>query len=100
MEFVLTLKEGLSRLPEPPDPGVLKMLASALLIPLEYETLGRILCPGCAGHDWESVVRASIPRHQSLEWRRSGPGGDRHTCECKRCGHAMEVTFWFSDEGA
>src|SRR5712692_5346777 len=43
-----TLKEGLSRLPEPPDPDVLKMLASALLMPLEYETLGRILCPGCA----------------------------------------------------
>ena len=96
MEFVLTLAEGLARVKEQPSPEHLRMLASAFLIPLEYETLNRILCPQCSGHTWETSVRESLAKRVELEWPYHSPGGDRHHSQCKRCGQQIVVTFWFA----
>jgi hypothetical protein len=95
--FVLTLTEGLQRQRTPPPPEHVRMVASAFLIPLEYETLSRILCPRCANHDWESAERESLAPHGKLRWSYPTPGGDRHTYHCKGCGYSISVTFYFSE---
>lgn len=96
MEFVLSLKEGLARMPVQPAPENLKIMASACLVPLEYETLNRIPCPRCAKHDWQLTMQAALAGRKDLDWPYSGPGGDRLYCQCKGCGHSIEATFWFT----
>jgi hypothetical protein len=49
MEFVLTLGEAFKGMTEQPTPEDLKFVASLYLIPLEYQTLNRIIGPQCAG---------------------------------------------------
>lgn len=96
MEFVLTLEEGLARARTQPAPEQLSMMASALLVPLEYETLNRILCPGCAGHDWRLTMQGALRDREQFDWPYFGPAGDELHCECERCGHSITVTFWFT----
>jgi hypothetical protein len=95
-EFVLTLSEGLGRLAPSPSPEGLGVVASTVMIPLEYETLNRILCPKCAAHEWESHIRRSIVGHEKLRWPYPTPGGDRHNCVCKACGFSITATFYFT----
>lgn len=96
MEFVLTIGEGMGRLDTTPSARQVAQNASLLLIPLEYETLNRILCPGCSGHAWQTTMRMSLTPREDLDWPFTCPGGDLHHCECKTCGHSIEVTFWFT----
>lgn len=102
MDFVLTLREGLRRHNERAKPEEQLKLeqvqsgASGFVVPLEYETLGRILCPNCLGHEWDTLICESLARHAQMDWPYLGPGGDRHHCECKKCRHAITVTFWFT----
>ena len=97
MEFVLSLAEALRRLEKQPTPDHLDLGgASLFLIPLEYETLGRILCPQCGTHEWDTLIHASLPRRADMDWPYVGPGGDRHQRQCKKCEHNITVTFWFT----
>jgi hypothetical protein len=66
-----------------------------LLVPLEYETLKKVLCPKCRGHSWDSVTHASLPPRGNLNWSYS-IGGDYHECKCKGCAQVLAVAFWFS----
>lgn len=63
MEFLLTLAEAVSGLTEQPTADDLEFGASSFLIPLEYQTLRRILCPRCRGHAWETVMREALLPH-------------------------------------
>jgi hypothetical protein len=98
MDFVLTLAEGLKRLEQPVSPDALKYLASSIIVPLEYETLNRIQCPQCSKHTWERLVQFAVPAKPNMDWPFLGPGGDRLDCQCKNCGHAITVNFWFTRE--
>ena len=98
MEFVLTLKEALDRQTEKPDPEQLQMLASIFIVPLEYETLSRIMCPGCGAHEWDKGIQAALAPNEKMNWPYPTPAGDRLNCTCKTCGHPLTVTFWFSEE--
>jgi len=97
MKFILTLEEALARQSEKPDSDQLPMLASDLMVPLEYETLSRIMCPSCGEYDWEVGMQAALTPNDKLNWPYPTPAGDRLSCECKMCGHALTVTFWFSE---
>ncbi len=97
--FVLTLGEALSRLSESPTEEQLQLMASLPLVPLEYETLNRILCPHCAGHRWNRVTQEALHGGDTpgkLDWPYFSPPGDRLTCSCADCGHTIRATFWFT----
>jgi hypothetical protein len=96
MEFVLSLADALKGLQDPPDPSALRMMASSLLVPSEYQTLRRIVCPECKKHEWETEVRESLVGNRVFDWPFMCPAGDRHHCRCKSCGHSITVTFWFT----
>jgi len=98
MEFVLALKDGLARESARPSADQLKYMASGFLIPLEYEALDHIVCPVCAKQEWDPITQSALTRRADLDWPYSCPGGDRHECRCKSCGHSMTVTFWFTDD--
>ena len=97
MEFVLSLKDGLARELARPTREQLDLMASGLLIPLEYEALDRIVCPICTERDWDLLKQWALERRVDLEWPYSCPGGDAHECRCNSCGHSMTVTFWFTN---
>lgn len=97
MELVLSLREALSRLTEPPEPSVLRVFASALLVPLEHQKLQTIACPACGASDWEKVMQEALAPRQDINWPYSCPGGDRLHCRCGSCGHYLTVTFWFTE---
>lgn len=82
MERVLSLREVLSRLTDPPDPSVLRFFASALLIPLEQQALQTITCPACGISDWQNVMQEALAPRQDLNWPYPCPGGDRLHCRC------------------
>jgi len=96
LEFVLTLREALARLDEPPGEEALQLAGSTFLVPLEYETLGRIQCPACGGHEWGVTTQAALGKRGGLEWHHL-IGGDRLSRGCRRCGQRLIVTFWFSE---
>jgi hypothetical protein len=56
VEFVLSLQEALARMPEVRRPSAdrLEMYASTFLIPLEYEKLNSLNCPGCGSQSWDT----------------------------------------------
>lgn len=97
MGFVLSLREALSQLADPPEPEQLRMGASIFLIPLEYEKLQTITCPACGASDWEKVIQQALPSRQELDWPYASPAGDRLRCRCVPCGHYLTVTFWFTE---
>jgi len=96
MEFVLSLADALKSLEEAPDSQALRMMAGSLLVPSEYQTLRRIVCPECKKNEWATEARESLARNQVFDWPFSCPAGDRHHCRCKGCGHRITVTFWFT----
>jgi hypothetical protein len=101
MEFVLSLREALGReelrsLTDGPAKAMVESNPALLLVPLEYETLQRVLCPKCGGRSWDSVIHASLTPRADLNWSHS-IGGDYHECKCKACGYVLTVTFWFAN---
>jgi hypothetical protein len=95
VQVVLKLKDALARLSKQPLPEQLERMASSLLIPLEYDTLS-IACPQCGDHVWEQTQQSALRPRNDLEWPYNTPGGDEHQCRCRRCGHLMTITFWFT----
>ena len=68
MEFLLSLREALSQLDEPPQPYAVEMFPSVFLIPLEQEALKRIICSRCGACAWEKVRQAALPRRPDISW--------------------------------
>jgi hypothetical protein len=94
-EFVLALSEALARQTDPPSGSALELMATALLVPLEYEMLNRILCQSCAANEWDTLVRRQVAGRQEIHWPYA-PAGDEHHCVCRKCGYEITVLFWFS----
>jgi len=97
MEITLSLKDGLARSTRKLPKEMLEMMASSLLIPLEYEKLESIPCPQCSSCDWERTSQIALDKGSKYDWPYSCPAGDKLQCQCKSCGHELEVTFWFTD---
>src|SRR5262245_39812265 len=85
IEFVLSLQEAFARMPEVRRPSAdrLEMYASTFLIPLEYEKLSSLNCPGCGSHSWDHLSQATLSAKDGLDWPYLCPAGDEHHYRCK-----------------